>query len=147
MPRTPRTALPDGTFHVTARGVARSAIFLGEDDYRLFRALLLRNATKFAWRIHAYCLMPNHYHVILDAERAQMSRGMHRLNGVYAQTFNERHDRVGHLFQGRYSAYVIEDAEHFERALAYVIANPVDAGLCAEADQWPWQAWTDMSGV
>lgn len=82
--------------------------------------------------------MPNHYHVIVAATRADLSHGMQRLNGCYAQRFNLRYDRVGHLFQNRYSSYVIEDENHFERAVAYVRANPVEAGLCERIEDWPW---------
>jgi putative transposase len=144
MVRIARTVLPDGTFHVTSRGVARAEIFRDENDYAFFRNFMLQTARKFAWTVHAYCLMPNHYHVILDAARTDLSKGMQRLNGVYAQTFNDRHRRVGHLFQGRFSSYVIESEEHYERALAYVFDNPVAAGLCAEEGEWPWR---DVSRV
>jgi putative transposase len=144
MPRVLRTLLPDGVFHVTARGVARGAIFRDDTDYTLFRTQLLRVARKFEWTLHAYCLMPNHYHVIVEAEQAKLSRGMQRLNAGYASAFNERHGRVGHLFQGRFASRVIDDYEHFERALAYVVNNPIAAGLCSEDEKWPW---TDMARV
>ena len=130
--------MPDGFFHVTARGVARGAIFRDDADYASFQRHLLRIAQKFTWTLHAYCLMPNHYHLILEATQAQLSQGMQRLNGRYAQEFNERYDRHGHLFQGRFTSYVIESEEHLERALAYVGENPVAAGLCARTEEWPW---------
>jgi REP element-mobilizing transposase RayT len=82
--------------------------------------------------------MPNHYHLIVEATRGDLSLGMHRLNGRYAQRFNQRHDRVGHLFQNRFASYVIENDEHYERAMAYVRANPVEAGLCHRIADWPW---------
>jgi REP element-mobilizing transposase RayT len=82
--------------------------------------------------------MPNHYHAIFDAERARLSKALHRLNGVYATQFNERHNRVGHLFQDRFHARVARGDEHLAKACAYVWNNPVRAGLCAEAHEWPW---------
>ena len=144
MPRVLRSLLPDGVFHVTARGVARASIFRDDEDYTLFRTQLLRVAAKFGWKLHAYCLMPNHYHLIVETEQLKLSSGMQRLNAGYATAFNERHNRVGHLFQGRFASRVIDDYEHFERALAYVMANPSAAGLCAEDEPWPW---ADMARV
>ena len=138
MTRVPRSALPDGFFHVTARGFGRSTIFREERDYLEFRNQLLRVTRKFAWKIHAYCFMPNHYHLIVETTQPQLSQGMQRLNGRYAQAFNERYDRRGHVFESRFSSYVIETEEHLERALAYVRANPVDAGLCERIADWPW---------
>jgi putative transposase len=140
VPRRPRSWLEDGCFHVTARGVARSTIFRDDFDYRAFRAQLLRTAKKFDWKIHAYCLLPNHYHLIVEARQQDLSNGMHRLNGGYAQGFNARYDRSGHLFQNRFKSFVIETEEHFERALEYVHTNPVAAGLCASVADWPWTA-------
>jgi REP element-mobilizing transposase RayT len=140
MPRIARNLLPDGFFHVTGRGVARDRIFRDELDYHDFTHQLFRVGRMFGWTIYTYCLLPNHYHVILEASRADLSKGMQRLNGRYAQRFNERYDREGHVFQNRFSSYVIESEEHFERALAYVRANPVEAGLCDNVEDWPWAA-------
>ena len=138
MPRLARAALPDGIFHVTGRGVARSSIFRDELDYAYFQMALLRVEETFAWKLHAFCLLPNHYHLIVEALRRDLTAGMQQLNGRYAQRFNKRYDRVGHLFQNRFSSYVIESEEHLVRALAYVGANPVEAGLCDRIADWPW---------
>ncbi len=138
MPRLARCALPDGIFHVTGRGVARAAIFRDGIDYADFERHLFRIRDEFAWTLHAYCLLPNHYHLIVETARRDLSTGMQRLNGRYAQRFNARYDRVGHVFQNRFSSYVIESEEHFARALAYVHANPIEAGLCERAEEWPW---------
>jgi putative transposase len=131
--------LGDGYFHVTARGVARAPIFIDDYDYATFRRQLLRIAERYDWALHAYCLMPNHYHLIVQARQVDLSKGMHRLNGGYAQGFNDRHERVGHLFQNRFKALTIESAEHFDQALAYVHANPVAAGLCRDEADWSWK--------
>jgi putative transposase len=138
MPRVARSALPDGMFHVTARGVAREPIFRDGIDYADFERQLFRVRDDYAWTLHAYCLLPNHYHLVIEAMRRDLSTGMQKLNGRYAQRFNRRYDRVGHVFQNRFSSYVIESEGHFLRALAYVRANPVEAGLCENVDDWPW---------
>jgi putative transposase len=138
MPRAPRSALEAGIFHVTSRGARRAAICLDDVDYRALRDQIVDVTRRFEWELHGYCLMPNHYHLLVETEHEQLSRGMQRLNGLYAQHFNGRHDFVGHLFQGRYSAYVIKDEEHFSNAVTYLAYNPVNAGLCAAADDWPW---------
>ncbi len=138
MPRVPRRDLPDGTFHVTGRGVGREAVFRDGIDYADFERQLLRVRDEFQWTLHAYCLLPNHYHLIVETSRSDLSSGMQRLNGRYAQRFNQRYDRVGHVFQNRFKSFVIDSEEHYERAVAYVLANPVEAGLCEQIEDWPW---------
>ena len=138
MPRTPRRELPDGIYHVTSRGVARAAITRDNHDYVALRSQLREVIRKFGWNVFAYCLMPNHYHLIIETERELLSAGMHRLNGLYAQHFNRRHDRVGHVFQNRYQVSVIESDEHLLTAVVYVGQNPVRAGLCERASEWVW---------
>ncbi len=139
MARQPRNVLPEyGVFHVTCRGVAKSEIFCDDSDRALFIRLLNESVQKFRWQCHAYCLMGNHYHAILETELQLLSRGLHRMNGAYAQRFNRRYERVGHLFQNRFFARNIATNEHLESAIAYVWNNPVRAGLCEQADAWPW---------
>lgn len=138
MPRILRTTLPDGYFHVTARGVARRAIYRGRDDYRSFLALLAVTARRHSWDVSAFCLMPNHYHLVLEATREALSNGVQRLSGLYAQGFNARHGRWGHLFGARFSSRLIESEEHLYTAARYVLANPVRAGLSRRAEDWPW---------
>jgi REP element-mobilizing transposase RayT len=123
---------------VTARGVARAAITVDDEDRRLFLALLNRAARLEAWACHVFCLMPNHYHLIVETSLARLSSGLHRLNGVYAQAFNDRHRRSGHLFGSRFASFVIRDDRHLRNACEYVLQNPVRAGLCDEADDWRW---------
>jgi REP element-mobilizing transposase RayT len=116
----------------------RATIFRDDHDYLFFRTNLLRLAETFSWDIHAYCLLPNHYHLLVEATRPALSAGMQRLNGRYAQHFNTRYARSGHVFESRFSSFVIETDHHLERALAYVRANPVEAGLCDRMTDWPW---------
>jgi putative transposase len=108
-----RGDLPDGIYHVTARGVDRSLIFHDDDDRRLFLRLLAESVDRFAWRCHAFCLMGNHYHLVVETLRAHLSRGLQRLNGLYAQQFNIRHGRTGHLFGGRFHAWLLDDEDYF----------------------------------
>jgi putative transposase len=139
MARLPRYLLPPaGIYHVTSRGVARTAISRDDDDRRHFLVLLARAVSLEGWDCHAFCLMPNHYHLVVHTTVASLSRGLHRLNGELATAFNERHERWGHLFGDRFAAYVIEDDQHLYNACEYVLNNPVRAGLCKRAEDWPW---------
>jgi REP element-mobilizing transposase RayT len=139
MPRLPRYALPaEGVYHVTTRGVARSAISRDDDDRLLFLALLAQVVRRTDWESHVFCLMPNHYHLVVGTQLDLLSHGLHRLNGIYAQAFNQRHARSGHLFGDRFAAFAIRDEEHLREAREYVLQNPVRAGLCEHAADWPW---------
>ena len=141
--RTPRTELPDGYFHAFSRGTGPMEIYRDADDFRTFERMLKAVARRFAWTVYAYCLMPTHYHLIVEARMERLSRGMHRLNGRYAKYFNKRHERKGALFQGRYHLRVVDSDEHLQRLGDYVPDNPVRAGLCNERAEWPfsWSAF------
>ena len=139
MPRPARSVLPPvGAYHVTSRGVARQAIHCDDEDRSLFVSLLRLTTRRWRWQLLAYCLMPNHFHLVVTSGLDRLSRGMHLLNFRYAQAYNDRYDRVGHLFQGRFATRVIETDEYFVSACEYVLDNPVRAGLCATRDDWPW---------
>ena len=138
MPRVPRCQLNDGVFHATARAVFGAQLFDDDLDRLYFLHLLRSTGALFDWRLHAHCLMGTHYHVILSATRDRLSDGMRRLNGAYARRFNKRHGRRGHLFDERFASFSIQDDRHLEAAVGYVLQNPVRAGLCAKASDWPW---------
>ena len=127
-----------GVWHVTTRGVERRRVFLDREDGRFFLALLRRAVETLGLDVHAFCLMPNHYHLVVESPREALSRAMHSLNGVYAETFNARHRRSGHLWGDRFALWQIRDDHHLDAACAYVLANPVRAGLCEQVDDWPW---------
>jgi putative transposase len=146
MARLPRSHLPDGVYHATTRCGEDRAIYLDDLDRRIFLRRLVVIALRWVWTIHAWCLMTTHYHLVLEAGRTALSQGMHELNGPYARRFNERHGRRGHLFEERFSAHLIETDEHLESACAYVLANPVRAGLCDSPDDWPWSGLGDPDG-
>jgi putative transposase len=138
MARRPRRELPDGTYHTTARGTGRIAIVHDPVDCEAFIKLLALVVRRWRWRVAEWCLMPNHYHLVVATPVALLSAGMHALNGRHARRFNERHLRAGHLFQERFEARLIETEEHFESACEYVLDNPVRAGLCRRREEWPW---------
>jgi putative transposase len=138
MARPLRSDLPDGIYHVTARGVDGTAIARDDDDRRTFFARLADVIHRFDWQWYAVCLMDTHYHLVIETTRVALSAGLKYLNGPYAQGFNERHGRKGHLFGDRFWASVIESEEHFSAACWYVVWNPVLAGLCETAEEWPW---------
>ena len=138
MTRLPRYVFPDGTFHIGTRGVDETAIFRDDHDRRFFLALFADVVRWNDWRVHAFCLMTTHYHVVVECLREQLSAGVHRLNGSYAQRFNSRHDRRGHVFGDRFWSGLIESDEEFVAVCDYVLANPVRAGLCERPADWPW---------
>jgi putative transposase len=137
--RLPRSLLPDGVFHVATRGVAKMAIYRDDDDRLVFLGLLAQTVDHFEWTCHSYCLMTNHYHLVIDATRANLSDGLQMLNGVYAQGFNGRHERWGHVFGDRFWCRTVPE-EELETVCLYVLNNPVRAGLCERITDWPWSA-------
>jgi REP element-mobilizing transposase RayT len=122
--------------------VAGLPIFLSDVDRLDFLALLKAISKSAAWRCHVYCLMTTHYHVVIQTSLETLSKGMHQLNWKYAVLFNQRHGRRGHLFDSRFSAWVIRDEAHLEATYRYVLDNPTRAGLDA-AEPWPWAAIAD----
>ena len=139
MGRLPRSTFPRyGVWHVTTRGVARQSVYRDDDDRRSFLALLSRAVERHDLRVYAFCLMTNHYHLVVECLRDALSRAMHRINGVYAETFNQKYRRSGHLWGDRFALWVVRDEEHLYAACEYVLANPVRAGLCGSPADWPW---------
>jgi putative transposase len=138
MGRLRRHNLPDGYFHVTARGVNGGEVFLVDLDRLDFIDLLERATKRHAVRLVARCLMDTHYHLIVEATTDRLSAAMQQLNSAYAYRFNKRHGRRGHVFGERFSSWVIRDEAHLGAALRYVADNPVKAGMCAAGDEWSW---------
>jgi len=138
VPRRARSELPNGVYHVTNRGTDERPIYLDDIDRKTFLTLLGSVVVRHDWTCHAFCLMTTHYHLIVETDQPNLSRGMRRLNGGYAKSFNQRHDRRGHVFGGRYSVYVIDRDDHLEASCLYMLENPVRAGLCEKPSEWPW---------
>jgi putative transposase len=141
MPRPPRLELAGGVFHVTTRGNRRQRISRDDRDRRRFLALQADTASLAGWRPIAHCLMPNHFHLLIETPQPNLSKGMHRLNSRYAHYFNWRHDLTGHLFERRFDSRLVETEEHMEQALSYIALNPVKAGLCDHPWEWPWSSF------
>jgi putative transposase len=147
MPRGPRHQSPGGLFHVTSRGVRRNAIFLDERDYTFFLSLPQKLTSTRSWIVLAYCLMPNHYHLLAETPAADLSAGMHWLNGRYAQWFNLRHGFEGHVFDRRFFSVLVESEWHLLEVARYVVLNPVRAELCSHPGEWRWSSYRAMVGT
>jgi REP element-mobilizing transposase RayT len=140
MARPLRIEFPGALYHVTSRGNARQPIFLDDRDRSFFLDRLGEAVRSHGWHCHSYCLMPNHYHLLVETPEPNLSRGMRRLNGRYSQRFNRRHDRVGHVLQGRFHAVLVQRETHFLEVARYIVLNPVRAGLVASAEAYPWSS-------
>jgi putative transposase len=136
-----------GIYHVTTRGNNKRVIFLDDDDRLVFIRLLNRLSIKYGWTIYAYCLMTNHYHLLMRIDERGMSRGLCELNSQYALLFNQRHVRVDHLFGKRYWSEQIESDERFRRACRYVVRNPVEAGLVESPGDYVWSSYQATVGI
>lgn len=147
MARPLRIELAGGLYHVTSRGDRREDIYLDDGDRLGWLDTLAEVCSRFNWRCHAYCLMSNHYHVVVETPEANLSRGMRQLNGVYTQRFNRRHGMVGHLFQGRFKAILVEQDAYLLELARYVVLNPVRAGMVGDAGDWPWSSYAATSGA
>jgi REP element-mobilizing transposase RayT len=141
MAYVPRVEAPDNFFHVGARGNNKRQIFLDDDDRNRFLLLLAKVAKRYAWSIYAYCLMGNHYHLVLRLSDAGLSRGMCELNTAYAVGFNARHQRINHLFGRRFWSEHINTEAYLLEAIRYVVQNPVRAGFCDSCEDWPWSSY------
>ncbi len=134
-------------WHVTSRGNEKREIFRDADDRRAFLRALDRVVELSRWCVHAYVLMGNHYHLLLETPEPNLSWGMRQLNGTYCQRFNQRHERVGHLFQGRFKSILVERDPHLLELLRYVVLNPVRAGLVEAPDHWEWSNFRATAGL
>jgi REP element-mobilizing transposase RayT len=155
MARRLRVEFPGAVYHVMARGNERREIFRDDEDRRRFLNALAEAVERFGLRLHAYCLMPNHYHLLLATPRANLSRAMGWMQTTYTARFNARHRRRGHLFQGRYKAQVVEADEYARWLVEYVHLNPVRPSQKAhslaperaeELTHYPWSSHRDYGG-
>jgi REP element-mobilizing transposase RayT len=133
--------VPNAVYHVTQRSTDREAFFVDDADFGMFCDLLELAAARARWMLHAFCLMTNHVHLLIQTPEPTLPRGMQLLIGEYVQGFNQRHDRRGALVQGRYKSLLVETDAHYLECLRYIAWNPVLAGLCEHPDDWPWSSW------
>jgi len=147
MARPLRIEFPGAVYHVTNRGNERKAVFRDDQDRKMFLDTLKGVTLRYNWLCHAYCLMENHYHLLIDTPDGNLSIGMRQLNGVYTQGFNKRHDRVGHLFQGRFKAVLVQKDNHLLEACRYVVLNPVRAKRVQKPEGWVWSSYGATAGL
>jgi REP element-mobilizing transposase RayT len=147
MPRKPREEVAGGVYHVFARGVNRRPIVADDGDCQVYLVMLRGVIAVFGWHVLAYCLMTNHVHLVIETPYPNLGRGMQRLHGHYGRHFNRRHDRLGHRFERRYGLNPIKDDAQLHATLAYVANNPVDAGLCANPEDWRRSSYAATSGA
>jgi putative transposase len=131
---------------VTSRGDRQDDIYENNIDRDGFLAVLADVCATYNWVCHAYCLMSNHYHLLIETPDANLSKGMRQLNGVYSQSFNRRHGRVGHVFQGRYKAIHVDREEYLLELARYIVLNPVRAKMVRSAKDWPWSSYRSTTG-
>ena len=147
MARPLRIEFAGALYHVTSRGNARADIFSDDFDRYQFLKLLGEAGKRFGWLCHAYCLMSNHYHLLIETGQPGLSKGMRFLNGVYAQRYNKRHTRVGHLFQGRFKGILVESDAYFLELVRYIVLNPVRARMVRQSQEWPWSSYRATAGL
>ena len=146
MARPLRIAIPGGLYHVISRGNDRQHVYLDDPDRRTFLELLAATVDRYRLLCHSYCLMGNHHHLLLETPRANLSLAMRQLNGLYAQRFNRRYGRCGHVFQARFRAILIQKESHLLRTARYIVRNPVRARICDRPGQWPWSSYSALAG-
>jgi REP element-mobilizing transposase RayT len=140
MPRSPRQDYEGAWQHAMNRGIDRQAVFRGDDDRRLFCDCLAEAMPRYGVQVHAWCLLGNHFHLLLLSEEGRLSDAMRFLASRFTQRFNYRHGRDGPLFRGRFASVAVESSSHLAQVSRYIHRNPVEAGLAAEAWQWPWSS-------
>ena len=142
--RRPLAVPPGSIVHVTNRGNAQGDIFLNDGDRTLFLELVSAQVVRRGWSALAYCLMTNHYHLLVEVPGDDLSTGMHAIGTGYAKMFNRVYGRVGHVFQDRFGAVVAEREAHAIELARYIALNPVRARLTARPEDWPWSSWSAL---
>ena len=146
MSRPLRIEYPGAVYHITSRGNEKKLVFKDDHDRDSFLNTLQHVNKRYNWICHTYCLMTNHFHLLIETPDGNLSLGMRQLNGVYTQLFNKWHGRVGHLFQGRYKAILIQKDSHLLEVCRYVVLNPVRAKMVEKPEDWKWSSYLATAG-
>lgn len=146
MARPLRIEFPGAVYHVTSRGNARADIFDDDSDRQRFLSILGQVVKRFNWLCHAYCLMGNHYHLLIETPEGNLSAGMRQLNGVYTQAYNRAHHKDGHIFKGRFKAILVEKESHLRELCRYIVLNPVRAAMAERPEQYAWSSYLPTLG-
>lgn len=146
MARPLRLELSGGIYHVTSRGDGREDIYLSDADRLNWLTVFAEVCTRFNWVCHAWCQMTNHYHTLIETPEANLAQGMRQLNGVYTQRFNRAHGRMGHVFQGRYKAILVERDSYLLELARYVVLNPLRARMVTQLQDWQWSSYLATCG-
>lgn len=146
MSRPLRLEFAGALYHLTARGNRQEPIFEDDDDRLVFLDLLAKEVLQQGWILYAFCIMANHYHLLLETPEPNLVQGMRRLNGVYTQAFNRRYGRVGHVLQGRYKSILVDKDVYLRELCRYVVLNPLRVGMVASIEDWHWSSYLPTVG-
>lgn len=147
MAREPRIEVVGGIYHVSSKGNRGCVVYEDDLERRVFLNMLGLVIQRFGWVCHSFCLMSNHFHLLIQLQLGGLSDGMQVLNGSFARFSNRRHGNVGHLFRNRFWSAQLADDAHLLQAARYIVLNPVRAGICERPDQWPWSSYRACAGL
>lgn len=147
MTRPLRIEYPDAVYHVTSRGNAKNNIFHSDKDRKEFLSILDTVIRRYNWLLHTYCLMDNHYHLLIETPDGNLSQGMRQLNGVYTQKYNWLHHKTGHVLQGRYKAILVDKESYLLELCRYVVLNPLRAKVVDKPEEWKWSSYQYTAGM
>jgi len=146
MARPLRIEYAGALYHVTSRGDRRENIYHDDEDRLIWLEIFSQVCSRYNWRCHAWCQMDNHYHILVETAEANLSKGMRQLNGVFTQKSNRKHGQVGHVYQGRFKAILVQQDAYLLELARYVVLNPVRAGMVKDPEDWPWSSYQSMIG-
>jgi REP element-mobilizing transposase RayT len=147
MPRPLRPQVAGGIYHLVSRGVRKLPVFTDDESRKRFLGLLDETLERYHWELHSWCLMTNHFHLLVTTVEPTVSDGMQYLNGCYGQWYDWRHGYEGHVFERRFWSQLIEGDGHLHEAARYILLNPVRAGMCATAPDWKWTSYRKTMGT
>ena len=147
MARQLRIQFEGALYHIISRGNERMMIFLEDADRIKYLNILNTTIQRFNWLCHVYCLMGNHYHLMIETPDANLAKGMKYLNQIYSQFFNWKYNRVGHVLQGRYKSYIVQKEAYLLHCCRYIVLNPWEAKLVEHPKEWKWSSYGATAGL